>query len=92
MNEKELEKYKRVVLLAKDMKYYDTMRYDTFLNCLDFLVENDVNCHVKTIFGLTEVWKFNCDKRQLHKLCIEFHNLEWKKEFGKFGTTEYDDK
>ena len=84
MTEKELEKYKRVVLLAKDMKYFDTMRYDIFLDFLDFLVDNDVICHVETSFGLTEVWHFSCGKRQLHKLCIEFYNLEWKKELRKY--------
>lgn len=73
MNEKELEKYKRVVLLAKDMKYFDTMRYDVFSDFLDFLVDNDVICHVDTVFGLTEVWFANCGKRQLHKLIIEFN-------------------
>lgn len=83
MNEKELEKYKRVVLLTKDMKYYETMRYDTFLDFLDFLVDNNVICHVEIVFGLTEVWKFNRNKKQLNKLCIEFYNLEWKKELRK---------
>ena len=84
MTEKELEKYKRVVLLAKDMKYFDTMRYDIFLDFLDFLVENEVNCHVETSFGLTEVWHSSCGKRQLHRFLIEFNDLEWKKELRKY--------
>ena len=76
MTEKEFNKYRRVVLLTQDRKYFDVMRYDIFLDFLDFLVTNSISCHVELIFGLVEEWVINCGKRQLHKLCIEFNNLE----------------
>lgn len=80
MTEKEFNKYKRVVLLTKDKKYFNVMRYDIFLDFLDFLVSNNVSCHVETIFGLVEEWIISCGKRQLNKLYIDFNKEALKNE------------
>lgn len=74
--EKNTIEQRKVVLLTKDMVYFDTFTEKYFIKFWDFLNENEVYCHVDTVYDLTEVWFSSCGKRKLHKLIIEFNNKE----------------
>lgn len=74
--EKNTIEQRKVVLLTKDMVYFDTFTEKYFIKFLNFLNNNEVYCHIDTIYDLTEVWFSNCGKRKLHKLIIEFNNKE----------------
>ena len=74
--EKNINEQRKIILLTKNMVYFNTFTEKYFIKFLDFLSDNEVYCHIDTIYNLTEIWFSNCGKRKLHKLIIEFNNKE----------------
>lgn len=74
--EKNTIEQRKIVLLTKDMVYFDTFTEKYFIKFLDFLNDNEVYCHIDTIYDFTEIWFSSCGKRKLYKLIIEFNNKE----------------
>lgn len=74
--EKNTIEQRKIVLLTKDRVYFDTFTEKYFIKFLDFLNDNEVYCHIDTIYDFTEIWFSSCGKRKLYKLIIEFNNKE----------------